>query len=216
MKLLIAVPTCFSRSYPHPYGKQVNGPNNKPQEIRESWARNAGPDMEVKFFYGKPPSGFPREPAPDEVFLDCPDDYEGLAQKVYQIFRWGQDHRFDVVGKIDDDTWIDLPGLRPWIERLVQQGAHYFGAVISPEGCGGMCYFVDRKAMEIILSQEAPARGVAEDYIYGRILKEAGICAARLLPVGGHFSSLRFVLFSEVIDGVVSLHEPSGRVLVIN
>jgi hypothetical protein len=204
LKLLIAVPTCFSRSYPHPYGKQVNGPNNKPQDIRKTWARNAEPDMEAKFFYGRPPSGFPREPALDEVFLDCPDDYEGLAEKVYLIFQWGHAHGFDLVAKVDDDTWINLPGLRPEIDKLVQQGAHYFGSVISPEGCGGLCYFVDRKAMEIILSQQAPVRGEAEDYIYGRILKEAGVFAARLLPGGG------------VDDGTVYFHNACGRVLVIN
>jgi Galactosyltransferase len=206
MKILIAVPTCFARSYPHPNGKQVNGLNANPQVIRETWARNAVPDMEVKFFYGRPLSGFPREPAPDEVFLDCPDDYEGLAQKVYQVFQWGYAHGFDLVGKIDDDTWVDLPGLRHEIETLVQHGAHYFGAVISPEGCGGMCYFVDRRAMEIILSQDAPLRGVAEDYIYGRILKEAGICAGRLLPDGGVDADV----------GVVYFHNACGRVLVIN
>jgi hypothetical protein len=65
------------------YGKDmhVSGPNDQTQAVRETWGsemlKNL-PNVDLRFFYGKPLRGYPREPLADEVFLDCPDAYGSL------------------------------------------------------------------------------------------------------------------------------------------
>ena len=48
----------------------------------------------------------------DVVFLDAPDDYEGLPAKMLAMIAWVQDHTpFARLMKIDDDCFVDAPAL---------------------------------------------------------------------------------------------------------
>ena len=55
----------------------------------------------------------------DVVFLDAPDDYEGLPQKTLAMIRWVHDHtRFARVMKIDDDCFVDVDTLFGSLQHL--------------------------------------------------------------------------------------------------
>lgn len=55
----------------------------------------------------------------DVVFLDAPDDYEGLPQKTLAMIRWVHDHtRFARLMKIDDDCFVDADTLFGGLQHL--------------------------------------------------------------------------------------------------
>lgn len=55
----------------------------------------------------------------DVVYLDAPDDYEGLPQKTLAMIRWVHDHtRFARAMKIDDDCFVDVPALFGGLQHL--------------------------------------------------------------------------------------------------
>ena len=55
----------------------------------------------------------------DVVFLDAPDDYEGLPQKTLAMIRWVHDHTpFARVMKIDDDCFVDVETLFASLQHL--------------------------------------------------------------------------------------------------
>ncbi|MFN3293300.1 MAG: glycosyltransferase family 2 protein, partial [Gemmobacter sp.] len=57
--------------------------------------------------------------AGDVVFLDAPDDYEGLPQKTLAMIRWVHDHtRFARLLKIDDDCLVDAAALFGSLQHL--------------------------------------------------------------------------------------------------
>ena len=47
----------------------------------------------------------------DEVFLDCPDYYFENSRKMKAIIRYAQEHEYDYLLRLDDDTYF-------WPERL--------------------------------------------------------------------------------------------------
>ena len=49
------------------------------QAVRATWWPDIPPNVDGRFFFGR---GADREPLPDEVFLDVPDNYECLPHKV--------------------------------------------------------------------------------------------------------------------------------------
>jgi len=199
-KLLIAVPACFKFEYgrwesgdsPHfnrataweqqGYGTgiHVSGENDRISAIRETWARDIEPFKDyvtLKFFYGKPSAGYPREPLPDEVFLDVPDDYASLPLKTVAICRWANEREYDFLFKGDDDTAVH-------VDRLVFELSH---TLMDYAGCdhhgvctGGPGYFLSRRAFRLIATQGGSPDHWAEDVWVSKVLSRNNIYAMNL------------------------------------
>ena len=90
--------------------------------IRNSWLKLVPTSYRVLFIHGRPNE--PEEVAGDCLYLNCPESYETLPQKVHAFLRYSRDHfEFDYLFKTDDDTYLDL-------ERFIsfdRLGADYIG-----------------------------------------------------------------------------------------
>jgi hypothetical protein len=201
-KLLIAVPACFKFEYGRweseqspsynqstawegrPYGTDIHisGDNDRIAAIRDTWAKDVSvfPYVTLKFFYGKPPTGYPREPLPDEVFLDCKDGYAHLPQKTVAICQWANEHDVDYIYKGDDDTAV-------YVDRLVRELAHtlfdYAGCDHHGVCTGGPGYFLSRRAFRLVATQGGSPDHWAEDVWVSKVLNRNNIYPM-LLP--GH------------------------------
>jgi hypothetical protein len=120
----------------------------------------------VKFFYGV--GNRPLQFA-DEVFVDAPDTYLGLPEKIQAVIRWARVRGYTHLFKCDDDAYL-VP------ERLLTSGfeSHsYIGDMTRGYAHGGAGYWLDISAMtEILLS--CP-EGKSEDGWVAGVLKRAGI-----------------------------------------
>lgn len=129
--------------------------------------------FDIKFFLGQ---GATRDPLPDEVFLDVPDDYKSLPYKVRAAFKWALDHGYDKVVKCDDDTFIfperivhDIPRA-PYSGRLNKSMPH-----LAKKGwCSGFCYWVQGEALTMVANAPKITQS-AEDLWVGQFLGENGI-----------------------------------------
>jgi hypothetical protein len=157
MKTLIAVISC------HAYA------NTRAQVVRETWAKNVRPDVDLRFFYGYGN----RKPASDEVILSADDSYPGLIHKMKSVFRWAVAQNYDAMLKTDDDTFLSKSILQSidsdpekdyvgystatavnaplFTEHLVADKAVrdqilHFGGDYA---CGG-CYRITRRALDIL------------------------------------------------------------------
>jgi Galactosyltransferase len=222
MRILLAIPACVNLVYsqwestesPHfdpsnayqgkGYGERIHisGPNDRIQAIRDTWAKDVPPEMDLGFFYGNPdvalhdvdlamaaipkpvtykdygktyralPGGGFREIMPEDVLLDVPDDYEHLPQKVIAICQWAVEQDYDWMLKADDDTYI-------WPARALEEIQHkqwsYAGyqAHIGGYLSGGPGYWLSRRAMEIIAG--VTPWTWAEDMVVGETLLKSGI-----------------------------------------
>ncbi|WP_164736700.1 glycosyltransferase family 2 protein [Pararhodobacter zhoushanensis] len=92
------------------------------QTIRETWLPLlAGMGVPALIFVG---GGDGRRDG-DVVYLDAPDDYEGLPQKSLAMARWVRDHtRFAHLVKVDDDCFLDPAA---WFGDLAHRGVDYYG-----------------------------------------------------------------------------------------
>lgn len=107
MKILIGITTCHSAVYPDAM-ERATPPNNAlcPDASRATWIKDAiAAGVGVRFFYGR---GATRPPLADEVFLDADDSYEGLIEKVTEMFRWALAHDYDFVFKVDVDSFVHV------------------------------------------------------------------------------------------------------------
>lgn len=168
---------------------------------RRTWIPEASA-FDIRFFLGQ--GNAPA--APDEVLLDCPDDYHGVRIKTQLAFRWAVAAGYHAILKTDDDVLI-IP------ERLQHlfRGQDYVGRVRGPSQendapriygpsevsfCSGFGYILSARAASIVA--EAPDNGDwAEDRFAGQALFRAGIRPAHdngfLLwpPVGSaHFCTV--------------------------
>ena len=94
--------------------------------IRESWMQ-ALQDLGVRclIFVG---GGDGRRDG-DVVYLDAPDDYEGLPQKTLAMVEWVQSHtRFGHLFKVDDDCFLDVDA---FFGDLTYRKFDYYGRVLS-------------------------------------------------------------------------------------
>lgn len=155
MKPLIAIVTC------HKFESRANAQ-------RATWLQTCGYDY--KFFLGKSD----REPLPDEVFLDVPDDYNSLPFKVRAICKWAVEHGYDVLLKVDDDAYV-------FTERLIVPIALYAGRLNNsqpnkcPNGwCSGFTYWLTDYALEVIAKGPEPEE-TAEDLWVGIVLSNHGV-----------------------------------------
>ena len=138
MKTLIAIAGC------HAY-------KSKADAQRATWVQDVQ-GADVRFFAG----GKRANKQPDEVFLDCPDDYEHRLEKVRAIFDWTLTQGYDYLWKVDDDVY-----LRP--ERLLALEPHHsqghlmahktlHGVFTQLGACGGF----SRRAMKLVLAEPIP------------------------------------------------------------
>lgn len=106
------------------------------------------------------------------------DDYWSLSAKVQEALRWVVDEtNITHVFKCDDDTFIN-----PQVfSEFVLHGA-YIGSLMSFEEdpslvytSGGAGYFLNREAMEIVVSDPEVAANRFEDVAVGYALKKEGI-----------------------------------------
>jgi hypothetical protein len=151
--------------------------------IRETWYRDF-PGGTVKFFVG----GGTGRTEPDEVRLDCPDDYNSLPKKTKAICMWAASkaashifladtdtfiiaskllacgyENYDYAGKIDKPFGQAFPYISVSREGTSQMHHHTY-----PWASGGFGYFLSKKAANIIAYTEP--RGWAEDFNTGQQL----------------------------------------------
>lgn len=183
-RILIAVPTCFEFDYeshlmkddPAKTGFHQNGPNEQTQAVRDTWAKDVEPfkaNVHLKFFYGKPSGGYPRQPLLDEVFLDCPDGYDSLIAKTVGICQYAAEHDYKILYKCDTDTF-------PMVDRLLmeimQNKFEYAGFLHGGVCSGGPGYLLSQQAARIVATQgRTPQHPYAEDVHVSRVLGKAGI-----------------------------------------
>jgi galactosyltransferase len=174
MKLLIAVKSCVQHL---DLGYH--------DVIRETWGKDAKlAGMDVRFFTG--PSFQHREP--DEVVLDCPDDYNNLPKKTQAICKWAIGKTYGHIFLCDTDTFlIPVRMLTHGIGNYDYAGKidRTFGETFSyrtvsrdgvmenhpdtyPWASGGFGYFLSRKAFHVIA--DTTPIGWAEDFLVGQAL----------------------------------------------
>ena len=168
MRTLIAVSSCERDAY--------NGYN---QAMRQTWIREMSQveGFDYKIFYGVTSKLM----LPDEVMLECPDDYNGLPYKTRESLRWALAQGYEYVFRAFTDTCINPHRLRT--SGFTRH--HYFGCFpggYDPEpdakghyayASGGPGYFTDKKASEAIVAAEPDHW--AEDLWVGDVLGRAGI-----------------------------------------
>jgi len=154
MKPLIAVVTCEKF-------------RSRADAQRQTWVPLIRAD--VRFFLGKQD----RDPLPDEVFLDVPDDYHSLPQKVRAMNQWALANGYDKGLKLDDDTYV-VPD-RMMAAVPTQDYVGFLNATPPKPWCSGFCYWLSERAMRIIAAAEIPAGEWAEDRWVGGVLYDHGI-----------------------------------------
>jgi hypothetical protein len=129
----------------------------------------------------------------DELWLPCPDAYATLPQRTRWCCQWALSgdcgFDFDYILKADDDTFIHIPRLMEYADRLSVDGIDYAGAEWKPRvgyGSGGGGYLLSKKAASIVAERMSQKTG-CEDLIVGQILRAAGIkleIEPRFIPFG--------------------------------
>lgn len=162
MKVLIAIKGC---ERDQKYGGH--------QVMRETWIQKVvGPDL--YFFVGH--GDYPLKP--DEVRLNCGDQYMDLPSKTREILKWSIERDYDYIFLCDTDTFVmpkrllsstfahfDLVGLFNGAIGVPYATEAKYWAWIS----GGNGYWLSRTAAKLIA--EAPDTGDwAEDRITGQVL----------------------------------------------
>lgn len=220
-KILIAVPTCFAFDYEtrwehkgNPeYGKDmhVSGPNDQTQAVRDTWGKDvaAFENVTLKFFYGRPRDGFPREPLADEVFLDSPDAYGSLPKKTVGVCKYAADNGYKFVFKCDTDTWVNVEKL---LIEILENNFDYAGYLHGGVCSGGPGYLLSHHACNLVATQGNNPVHWAEDVHVSRTLEAAGI---RALMLPGHrpgfsahffFGDGRAFDVSKITDDVITAH----------
>ena len=154
MRVLIAVVNCHTRQAYQ-------------DVIRETWLPLAQ-GVDVRFFRGR---GANREPLPDEVFLDCGDEYLALPDKVRAIMRWSLEQGYSYTSKVDDDV-ILIP------YKFLASGvySHDFTGHrndIRPYPVPyGFFYTLSKRAMQLVADSELPRDGNDEVYVTSVLSKD--------------------------------------------
>lgn len=201
-RILIAIPTCFKFDYAGngsnvkgwrnsdnaEYGKDmhVDGPNDQTQACRETWVKDFAPfkTVDVKFFYGKPSDGYPRQPLADEVFLECGDTYGHLPAKTVAVCRWATEHDYEFIYKCDTDTAVYAERL---LIEIMENCFDYAGYRHSSVCSGGPGYLLSRSAADLVAKAGTDPQIWAEDVWVSRVLARHNISPLMLL---GHRSGM--------------------------
>jgi hypothetical protein len=141
------------------------------QEIRDTWLPLVPEGIDVKFFRG---NGAEREPLSDEVWLNCPDDYNSLPLKVKAIVQWALDNEYDHLVKCDDDVVL-LP--EPFLNSEFTEH-DFVGNTFYDENSVavplGFLYTLSQEAMKLIMDAPLPRNNNDEHWV-ANILAQNGI-----------------------------------------
>ena len=216
-KILIAVPTCFQFEYEsHALQNEekfhVNGANEQTQAVRDTWGQALAsfPNVHVRYFFGKPPEGYPRAPLADEVFLECGDGYDALIHKTVGVCQYAVDNSYQHIFKADTDTFVYPERL---LLEILESGGDYMGYTHADVCSGGPGYILSQRAARIVATQgREPQHEYAEDVHVSRVLAGAGI-RPYMLPThrpgfSAHFYFGNPTVFdpSKIFDDVVTAH----------
>lgn len=152
MSILIAVINCHTRQIYQ-------------DAVRETWLPLVQ-GADVRFFRGR---GATREPLPDEVFLDCGDDYASLPDKVRAIARWALEHSYIYMVKLDDDVIIKPHQL------IVSIQGDFIGHRndVRPFPVPfGFCYTLSARSMKLVADAELPVGNNDEVWVTDTLAKE--------------------------------------------
>jgi len=200
-----------------PYGTDIHisGKNNRIAALRETWLKDIEPfkaHVDYKLFYGRAPedSTCPGTtdivncdciPKADEVFLNCPDDYEHLPNKTIEICRWAVENGYDYLFKADDDSYV-------WVDRLIHElmtnRFDYAGYTHSNVCTGGPGYWLSKRAMKEV-SRNGIQDHWAEDVTVGKIMNHANIYPVHLPTHCPGFSAHWFNI-DQLKGGEVCIH----------
>jgi len=155
MKILLAVVTCERFKF-------------RADAQRATWVPLVK-GADVRFFLAKQE----RDSLPDEVFLDCPDDYHSLPLKVKLMYQWSLANGYTKTLKADDDTLLVPDRLLAAVPP--QDYAGYLNGTPPKPWCSGFAYWTSEQAMRIVSEAPIPEGEWAEDRWVGGVLFDHGI-----------------------------------------
>ena len=151
---------------------------DRKRAVEATWLRDLPQKNVVAYFLvGRP--GQPAELAGNTLYLDSPDTYLGLSEKVVAFLEYAHAHLdYDYIFKCDDDTYVDfvelsevpyrdsdytvgklvalnLPRYRKW---LLEKGLEWnpkqdeFMQMAGRFPFGGEGYFLSRRAVEAVVA----------------------------------------------------------------
>lgn len=170
-------------------------------KIRRSWAKDLiASGITHYFVVGRP--GQPATIVDDVLYLNCPDNYEGLPRKTEAMLRYfAEQSAFDFMLKIDDDTVLNVNQLFPskfwkrdysggvvaggwglqadWhfgkCDDTTLNATPYSGAFIGTWYAGGCAYFLSRRfAQSALTRSDVFAAELYEDKAVGDALRGSG------------------------------------------
>lgn len=162
MKVLIAVVSCARDKASH-------------ELIRQTWAKDS--PVDVRFFVGRGCEVL----ADDEIWLDVPDDWNGLPRKTQAVCRWAVAHGYDFLLKSDTDSYVCIPRLlESDFEKYHYSGCCGEQANIYPDACfpaNGGGYWLSRRAFEYLAENMNLGLGKnCEDWcVFLSLMKGSGI-----------------------------------------
>jgi len=150
---------------------------DRKRAVEATWLRDL-PQKNVTayFLVGRP--GRPAELSGNTLYLDCPDTYLGLPEKVLAFLEYAHTHlEYDYVFKCDDDTYVDVGEwsrvpyrdgdftvgqlmeynheFRKWLrEKGLEWNPEYdeFMKMVGRFPCGGEGYFLSRRAVATVMA----------------------------------------------------------------
>ena len=178
--------------------------------VEATWLRDLPKEHVTPYFLvGRP--GHPAEAIGNTLYLDCPDTYLGLPEKVVAFLEYAQANlAYDYVFKCDDDTYVDVVN---WLGVPYQDGDYTVGQLMKYDigyqtwmkqkglewkpsyedflrmterfPCGGEGYFLSRRAVAAVVdwcrSNSIDVCPPSEDILITGILKASGI-QAQVVP----------------------------------
>lgn len=180
MKLIVAVKSC--------HRDRAAGFHDA---IRETWGQDLALTglAKVMFFMGEHPEKH-KNPSfvfkKDEVVLDCPDDYNGLAHKTRGIAQWAQSKIFNHLFLCDNDTIVNAKALMALPFEPFDYAGHFRGGNAEigqtfyykdhmgeypechPWASGGIGYFLSKNAVNLVA--DTFPKVWAEDMYVGQIM----------------------------------------------
>jgi hypothetical protein len=138
------------------------------------------------------------------VYLPCKDNYESLPQKVQLMMRWTLENRPNVryIIKADDDVNFNFIKFRVYCKAVANSGIDYAGLKVKNKEhmssfhngktedtelsttsikipktifAAGPCYFVSKKAAEIVVEKLLDDCTILEDQSIGKCLEKHNI-----------------------------------------
>lgn len=145
---------------------------------RETWLAHVPDGVKCEFIVG---DGEALAGEPDVVQVAARDTYECLPEKVMAAMRHAlESEGWEWYGKVDDDTYVQLPRLVAFLGGLPGDVARV-GVPIGGRGewYGGAGYFMRREVVEAIVRRHDSGEHTVwpmgfEDAMIGRAAKEAG------------------------------------------